>query len=188
MLHPVVLSGGSGTRLWPLSRQNQPKQFLALVGERSLYQETILRAAALDRVQAPVTVCSAEATMLVMPADHLIEDEAAFRHAVATALGLGGDGWLVAFGIEPDYAETGYGYILRGESLPGGDVGEGYRIERFVEKPDLATAEQYLADGRYAWNSGMFLFRAQRYLDELGRHAPAPLRGAARPPARVDTS
>ena len=100
---------------------------------------------------------------------------AAFRDAVAMALGLGGDGWLVAFGIEPDYAETGYGYILRGESLPGGDVGEGYRIERFVEKPDLATAEQYLADGRYAWNSGMFLFRAQRYLDELGRHAPAML-------------
>ncbi len=229
MLHPVVLSGGSGTRLWPLSRQNQPKQFLALVGERSLYQETILRAAALDGVQPPVTVCSEdrrfmvgeqlqaigvasggivlepvarntapaialaalhvlvadpEATMLVMPADHLIEDEAAFRQAVATALGLGNDDWLVAFGIKPDYAETGYGYILRGASLRAeflraGGAGEGgYRIERFVEKPDLATAEQYLADGRYAWNSGMFLFRARRYLDELGRHAPAILDAA----------
>ncbi len=221
MLHPVVLSGGSGTRLWPLSRQNQPKQFLALIGERSLYQETVLRAAALPGAQPPVTVCSEdhrfmageqlqaigvgsggivlepvarntapaialaalhvltsdpEATMLVLPADHLIEDEAAFRQSVTTALGLGDDGWLVAFGIEPDYAETGYGYILRGESLGNGEGG--YRIERFVEKPDLATAERYLAEGTYGWNSGMFLFRAQRYLDELGRHAPAILDAA----------
>ncbi|MGQ4582582.1 mannose-1-phosphate guanylyltransferase/mannose-6-phosphate isomerase [Lysobacter sp. F60174L2] len=213
MLHPVVLSGGSGTRLWPLSRQNQPKQFLALVGERSLYQETILRANALPGVQPPVTVCSddhrfmvgeqlqaidvgsggivlepmarntapaialaalhvlesdPEATMLVMPADHLIEDEAAFQAAVATARGLGSEDWLVAFGIKPDYAETGYGYILRGEALGEG----GYRIGRFVEKPDLATAEKYLAEGNYAWNSGMFLFGARKYLEELGRHAP----------------
>ena len=219
MLHPVVLSGGSGTRLWPLSRQNQPKQFLALVGERSLYQETILRANALPGVQPPVTVCSEDhrfmvgeqlqaigvasggivlepvarntapaialaalhvlasdpdATMLVMPADHLIEDETAFQAAVATALGLGGDDWLVAFGIKPDYAETGYGYILRGGALGEG----GYRIERFVEKPDLATAEQYLAEGSYAWNSGMFLFGARKYLDELGRHAPEILAAA----------
>ena len=219
MLHPVVLSGGSGTRLWPLSRQNQPKQFLALVGERSLYQETILRANALPGVQPPVTVCSddhrfmvgeqlqaigvasggivlepmarntapaialaalhvlesdPEATMLVMPADHLIEDEAAFQAAVATARALGSDDWLVAFGIKPDYAETGYGYILRGEALGEG----GYRIGRFVEKPDLATAEKYLAEGRYAWNSGMFLFSARKYLEELGRHAPAILAAA----------
>jgi mannose-1-phosphate guanylyltransferase/mannose-6-phosphate isomerase len=219
MLHPVVLSGGSGTRLWPLSRQNQPKQFLALVGDHSLFQETILRASKLPDVQPPVTVCSddhrfmvgeqlqaigvasggivlepvarntapaialaalhvlandADATMLVMPADHLIEDEAAFRDAVAKALQLGGEGWLVAFGIKPDYAETGYGYILRGAALDDA----GYRIERFVEKPDLATAERYLAEGTYAWNSGMFLFRAQRYLDELGLHAPRILDAA----------
>ncbi|MGV8941736.1 MAG: mannose-1-phosphate guanylyltransferase/mannose-6-phosphate isomerase [Lysobacter sp.] len=219
MLHPVVLSGGSGTRLWPLSRQNQPKQFLSLIGDRSLYQETILRANGLPDVQPPVTVCSQlhrfmvgeqlqaigvgsggivlepvarntapaialaalhvqatdpDATLLVMPADHLIEDEAAFRVAVANALDLAQLDWLVAFGITPDYAETGYGYILRGESLGDG----GFRIERFVEKPDLATAERYLAEGRYAWNSGMFLFRAQRYLDELGRHAPAILQAA----------
>jgi len=213
MLHPVVLSGGSGTRLWPLSRQNQPKQFLSLIGDHSLFQETLLRANALPDVQAPVTVCSDDhrfmvgeqlqaigvsnggillepmarntapaialaalhvlardpaATMLVMPADHLIENEAAFREAVATALRLAGDDWLVAFGIKPDYAETGYGYILRGDDLGAG----GYRIERFVEKPDLATAERYMAEGTYAWNSGMFLFKAQCYLDELARHAP----------------
>ncbi|MDQ3511575.1 MAG: mannose-1-phosphate guanylyltransferase/mannose-6-phosphate isomerase [Pseudomonadota bacterium] len=219
MLHPVVLSGGSGTRLWPLSRQNQPKQFLSLIGDHSLYQETILRASALPGAQPPVTVCSedhrfmvgeqlqaiglasggillepvprntapaialaalhvlardADATMLVLPADHLIEDVAAFRDAVASALRLGGEGWLVAFGIRPDYAETGYGYILSGEAL-GAD---GYRIARFVEKPDLATAEHYLADGSYAWNSGMFLFNAAAYLQELERHAPAILAAA----------
>jgi len=226
MLHPVVLSGGSGTRLWPLSRQNQPKQFLALIGERSLFQETILRAARLDAAQPPVTVCSAdhrfmvgeqlaavgvtsggillepvarntapaialaalhvaardpEATLLVLPADHLIEDEAAFRTAVAAALRLAGDGWLVTFGIRPDYAETGYGYILRGDALGDG----GFRVERFVEKPDLATAQEYVADGRYAWNSGMFLFRAASYLDELAQYAPQVLAAAHAAHARA---
>lgn len=216
MLHPVILSGGSGSRLWPLSRQNLPKQFLALVGERSLYQETVLRASRLPGAQAPVTVCSddhrfmvgeqlqgidipsggillepvarntapaialaalhlvaasPEAMMLVLPADHLIEDEAAFRDAVERALALGEAGWLVTFGIQPDYPETGYGYIARGEALGEG----GFKVARFVEKPDLATAEAYLADGGYAWNSGMFLFKAQRYLDELAAHAPAML-------------
>ncbi|GAB3098511.1 mannose-1-phosphate guanylyltransferase/mannose-6-phosphate isomerase [Lysobacter terrae] len=214
MLHPVVLSGGSGTRLWPLSRQNQPKQFLSLMGDRSLFQETVLRASRLPGVQAPVTVCSddhrfmvgeqlqgvgvvsggillepmarntapaialaarhvaaqdPDALMLVMPADHLIEDEVAFRDAVATARRLAEDGWLVTFGIRPDYAETGYGYILRGDELASG----GFRVSRFVEKPDLATAERYVAEGTYAWNSGMFLFRAGRYLEELERHSPA---------------
>ena len=214
MLHPVVLSGGSGTRLWPLSRQNQPKQFLSLVGDHSLFQETVLRASRLPQVQAPVTVCSddhrfmvgeqlqavgiasggillepmarntapaialaalhvaardPDGAMLVMPADHLIEDEAAFREAVAHARDLAEAGWLVTFGIKPDYAETGYGYILRGDAL----APAGFRVARFVEKPDLPTAERYLADGTYAWNSGMFLFQAGRYLEELAKHAPA---------------
>ena len=216
MLYPVVLSGGSGTRLWPLSRQNQPKQFLALMGDHSLFQETVLRVARLPQTRPPVTVCSEDhrfmvgeqlqavgvasggillepvarntapaiaiaamhvlaqdpdATMLVLPADHLIEDENAFREAVGTALKLGDAGQLVAFGIRPDYAETGYGYILRGEELVSG----GYRIDRFVEKPDLATAERYLAEGTYAWNSGMFLFQARRYLEELAEFSPAML-------------
>ncbi len=214
MLHPVILSGGSGSRLWPLSRQNLPKQFLSLIGDRSLFQETVLRANALTAAQPPVTVCSedhrfmvgeqlqavgvanggillepvarntapaialaalhlagrdADATMLVLPADHLIEDEAAFRDAVDAAATLAQQGWLVTFGIQPDYAEVGYGYIARGDAL----TARGYRVARFVEKPDLATAQGYVDDGGYAWNSGMFLFKAQRYLDELQRHAPA---------------
>ena len=213
MLHPVILSGGSGSRLWPLSRQNQPKQFLTLIGDRSLFQETVLRASRLDGAQAPVTVCSedhrfmvgeqlqeigipnggillepearntapaialaalhlqaldANAVMLVMPADHLIEDEAAFRAAVEQAAGVADDGWLVTFGIRPDYPETGYGYIRRGEAVTA-DV---YRVDRFVEKPDLSTAEGYVADGGFAWNSGMFMFRADRYLEELARLQP----------------
>src|SRR5688572_25618965 len=200
MLHPVILSGGSGSRLWPLSRQNQPKQFLALMGDRSLFQETVLRASRLPGMQPPVTVCSedhrfmvgeqlqevgianggillepiarntapaialaalhlirddVDATMLVMPADHLIEDESAFQNAVNSATELATNDWLVTFGIRPDYAETGYGYILRGAQLSS----NGYRIERFVEKPDLETAERYVAAGTYAWNSGMFMFR-----------------------------
>lgn len=219
MLHPVVLSGGSGTRLWPLSRQDRPKQFLALIGERSLYQESVLRAAGLPGVQAPITVCSeahrftvgeqlesigvesggillepaqrntapaialaalhavqgdADATLLVMPADHLIESESDFHKAVERAETLAAEGWLVAFGITPDYAETGYGYIRRGEALGEG----GFRIDRFVEKPDRDTAGEYVADGGYAWNSGMFLFRARNYLDELATHAPAIVEAA----------
>ena len=219
MLHPVILSGGSGSRLWPLSRQNQPKQFLTLVGERSLFQETLRRAAGLPDAQAPVTVCAEDhrfmvgeqlheiglqsggillepvarntapaiaiaalhlaardpdALMLVLPADHLIEDEAAFRAAVTRALALAEKGWLVTFGIEPDAPETGYGYIARGDALDDA----GYRVARFVEKPDLATAQAYVASGDYAWNSGMFLFSAQRFLEELATHAPAMLAAA----------
>lgn len=228
MLHPVVLSGGSGSRLWPLSRQNQPKQFLTLIGDHSLFQETILRASALPDAGAPVTVCAEdhrfmvgeqlqeigvangaiilepiarntapaialaalhlvaqepEATMLVLPADHLIEDVQAFREAVARASTLAAQDWLVTFGIEPDYPETGYGYIARGDALDGA----GYRVARFVEKPDLATAERYLAEGTYAWNSGMFLFKAQRYLDELTRLAPAIVDAARAAYAQAQT-
>jgi mannose-1-phosphate guanylyltransferase/mannose-6-phosphate isomerase len=115
-----------------------------------------------------VAASNLDALMLVLPADHLIDDEAAFREAVAQAIGLAEAGWLVTFGIRPDYAETGYGYILRGDPL--GDAG--FAVRRFVEKPDRPTADAYLADGGYSWNSGMFLFRASLYLAELERHAP----------------
>lgn len=214
MLHPVVLSGGSGTRLWPLSRQDRPKQFLALLGTRSLFQETVLRASRIHGAQPPIVVCSeahrftvgeqlqaldvgtptlllepaarntapaialaahaalareAGAVLLVMPADHLIDDEAAFRAAVACAGAQADAGWLVTFGIRPTHAETGYGYILRGDALDAGVD----RVARFVEKPDAATAREYLDGGQHAWNSGMFLMRADAYLAELARHAPA---------------
>lgn len=214
MLHPVILSGGSGSRLWPLSRQNQPKQFLALVGERSLFQETLRRASTLPDLDSTVVVCAEDhrfmvgeqlqelgvegagillepvarntapaialaalhladtdpdGLMLVLPADHLIENEAAFRAAVVDAISLAKDGWLVTFGITPDAPETGYGYIARGEAL----TDAGFRVARFVEKPDLETAQAYVADGGYAWNSGMFLFSARRYLEELQASAPA---------------
>ncbi|AXA84719.1 mannose-1-phosphate guanylyltransferase/mannose-6-phosphate isomerase [Lysobacter oculi] len=213
MLHPVILSGGSGSRLWPLSRHNQPKQFLTLMGDHSLYQETVLRAGRLESTAPAITVCSeehrfmvgeqlakigqesggillepiarntapaiavaahhvlatdADGVMLIMPADHLIQDESAFRAAVKRGLPLAEAGWLVTFGIEPNAPETGYGYIQSGEPLDGG-----FRIRQFVEKPDVERARAYLDEGGYAWNSGMFLFRADRYIAELERLAPA---------------
>ncbi|HEX7324024.1 MAG TPA: mannose-1-phosphate guanylyltransferase/mannose-6-phosphate isomerase, partial [Rhodanobacteraceae bacterium] len=212
MLNPVILSGGSGTRLWPLSRKNLPKQFLALAGDTTLFQQTVTRARGLDTA-APIVVCSEahrflvaeqlraldvtgaaillepvprntapaialaawhalskdpDATLLVLPADHLIRDTAAFGTAVAKAVPLATQGWLVTFGIQPDGPETGFGYIKRAEAIGEG----GFRVERFVEKPDAATARAYVAAGDYAWNSGMFLFSARRYLDALQQHAP----------------
>lgn len=219
MLHPVILSGGSGTRLWPLSRHNQPKQFLPLFGDHSLFQEAALRSARIAGARPPVVVCSddhrfmageqlqqcgiapgaillepcarntapaialaalhlmeqdADATMLVQPADHLVADQAAFAEAVARAEALAQEGWLVTFGITPDQPETGYGYIQQGEAVAEG----AFRVRRFVEKPDLATAETYLESGDFAWNSGIFLFRARDFLETLGRHAPEILAAA----------
>jgi mannose-1-phosphate guanylyltransferase/mannose-6-phosphate isomerase len=213
VLIPVILSGGAGTRLWPLSRELYPKQLLALLGPRTMLQQTALRVAGLDGA-APVVVCNeahrflvaeqlralkvkpraivlepfgrntapaialaalaaqrdagdADPLLLVLPADHVIRDTAAFQHAVRTALPAAEQGQLVTFGIVPGSPETGYGYIQRG--APQGAV---YGIARFVEKPDLARARQFLAAGDYYWNSGMFLFRAGRYLAELARLAP----------------
>jgi mannose-1-phosphate guanylyltransferase / mannose-6-phosphate isomerase len=216
MLIPLVLSGGSGTRLWPVSRKNLPKQFLPLVGNGTLFQQTIARTRQLPDVAAPIVVASEdhrflaadqlleagiedativleplarntapaialgalqalqrnpEALLLVLPADHLISDTVAFVAAVQRATPLAEQGWLVTFGIRPDRPDTGFGYIRRAESV--GDTG--YRVEQFVEKPDLATAESYLADGGYDWNSGMFLFKASRYLQELATQAPEML-------------
>ncbi len=212
MLVPVILSGGAGTRLWPLSRELYPKQLLPLVGEHTMLQDTVLRLAGLDAAPA-VVVCNEshrflvaeqlrvinappqaivlepagrntapaialaahaalaaagpEALLLVLPADHVIRDAAAFRKAVEVAIEAARAGNLVTFGVVPKSPETSYGYIRRGVA-----AGKAWRIERFVEKPLQARAEEFLASGEYYWNSGMFVFAARRYLDELQRLAP----------------
>ena len=213
MLIPVILSGGAGTRLWPLSRELYPKQLLALLGPRTMLQQTAQRVAGLD-CAAPVVVCNeahrflvaeqlralkltpkaivlepfgrntapaialaalaarrdaggVDPLLLVLPADHVIRDTAVFQQAVRTALPAAEQGQLVTFGIVPDRPETGYGYIQRGAAQ-----GNVFRIARFVEKPDLERARQFVAAQDYYWNSGMFLFRAGRYLEELERLAP----------------
>jgi mannose-1-phosphate guanylyltransferase/mannose-6-phosphate isomerase len=209
MLTPVVLSGGSGTRLWPLSRELYPKQLLPLVGERTMLQETLLRLEGLEAAR-PIVVCNEahrflvaeqlrqlnanpqaivlepagrntapaialaalraapDALLLVLPADHVIRDVPAFQAAVRVAVPAASTGKLVTFGVVPDGPETGYGYIK--QSAPAG-TGV-YSIDRFIEKPDAARAAAFLEEGGYYWNSGMFLFRADRYLEELQRHAP----------------
>ena len=213
MFFPVVMAGGSGSRLWPLSRQLNPKQFLLLADEQlSMLQATIKRLQGLDvglprlicneqhrflaaeqlrqlgmdganillepvgRNTAPAIALAAlqavaeagDALLLVLAADHLIQDVEAFHASIRTALPLAEAGKLVTFGIVPSHPETGYGYIERGASVSEG----GYAVNRFVEKPDLPTARDYLASGDYFWNSGMFLFRASRYLEELERFQP----------------
>jgi len=208
MLTPVILSGGSGTRLWPLSRELYPKQLLKLVGTHTMLQDTARRLDGLD-AGPPIVVCNEEHRflvaeqlrqlgtparaiilepvgrntapaialaalqaapddlLLILPADHVIRDTAAFRAAVTRALPAATAGRLVTFGVVPNAPETGYGYIRRGAS-----DGEAFRIAQFVEKPDAARAAQFVASGEYTWNSGMFLFRADRYLAELERLAP----------------
>jgi mannose-1-phosphate guanylyltransferase/mannose-6-phosphate isomerase len=214
-IYPVILSGGAGTRLWPLSRAVLPKQLLPIVADKTMLQDTALRVAGLPGLQAPLVVCGndhrfmvaeqlreagitplgillepvgrntapavaaaahflktidPEAVMLVLPADHVIENTEAFKDAVTRAASLVKDGGLATFGIVPQSPETGYGYIRRGAALA---AGEGcYQVERFVEKPDLATAQAFVADGGYYWNSGMFMFGAGRYLAELAKFAP----------------
>jgi len=212
-LVPVILSGGAGTRLWPMSRELMPKQLLALTGERTMLQETAARLAGFPGVCGPVVVCNEahrfvvaeqllemglkptaitleperrdtapaialaayaalaaageDALLLVLPADHTLADLEAFQSAVRLAMQAGEAGKLVAFGIVARTPETGYGYIRRG-------TGEGpvKPIARFVEKPDLARAREFVASGEYFWNSGMFVFGARRFLDELALHAP----------------
>lgn len=207
-IHPVILCGGSGTRLWPVSRKAKPKPFLPLVGDTTLFEQAVGRVAGDDRFAAPIVVAGAQHTdliesqlgnapgarlviepmgrntapaialaaallppdhvMLVCPSDHHIADEQAFRAAAVAAAELASNDWMVSFGIAPTHPETGYGYLHRGEGMPGG-----YRIAQFVEKPDLERAEAYLASGEYSWNGGIFAFRAGALLEELKAHRPA---------------
>lgn len=216
-LHPVILSGGSGTRLWPLSREQHPKQLLALVGEQTLLQQTATRLAsfsgALPLAAQPVVVCNEEyrfitaeqlraagfatrnivlepcgrntapaltlaaltvcgeegdGVLLVMPADHVIRDSEAFHRAIALALEAARGGAMVTFGVVPERAETGYGYIRA-----GADLGQGVReVAAFVEKPDAETAARYLASGEYLWNSGLFMVQASVWLKAIGHFNP----------------
>lgn len=206
-IQPVILCGGSGTRLWPISRKAVPKPFLPLVGEETLFRQAINRVDCDDRFAAPMVVAGADhadlimaqlgetpgarlviepaakntapaialaaallhedTIMLVCPSDHHIADKAAFRAAALAAAALARDGYLVSFGIVADRPETGYGYLQRGDPLAGG-----YTIRRFVEKPDLERAREYLASGDYSWNGGIFAFRAGQLMAELAAHRP----------------
>ena len=214
MLIPVILSGGAGTRLWPVSRKAHPKPFMRLADGQSLAASTVERALSVadqpvtltvtgrdyyfltrdlyqeaapeaehhfllepeGRNTAPAIAAAAlwvrdrygpEACLLVLPADHLVRDLAAFRQAVADAAQLAGDGWLVCLGVQPTHAETGFGYIRSGEDLAGG----GRQIEAFIEKPDADSARRYFESGDYLWNGGMFCFRADRILEALAEQA-----------------
>ena len=217
LIQPIVLSGGSGTRLWPLSREKYPKQLLPLIGEDSLLQATVRRVDGIagaelaapmvvsneeyrfviaeqlrlmgkpgsivlepvGRNTAPALTLAALASakdgrdpiMLVMPADHVMTDKAAFQHAIQAGAALAEQGAVVTFGITPDAPETGYGYIQAGDSYGAESAGSSSTarlIARFVEKPNAATAQAYLDDGSYLWNSGIFMMRASVWLQAIG--------------------
>ncbi len=220
-LIPIILSGGAGTRLWPLSWGNHPKQFLPLVSERTMIQETLLRLKGLE-LGAPVISCGEahrfmvaqqigeimgemdsrvkpendiqillepmakntapaiaaaccaamqqdpDAVVIVLPSDHVIADVDAFQKAVRAAALNAEQGYLVTFGIVPTFPATGYGYV----KAAGSEVDGAYTLEKFVEKPCLEKAQEYLASGEYAWNSGMFVFKAATFLEELKAYNP----------------
>ncbi len=209
---PIILSGGAGTRLWPLSWGDHPKQFLPLVSERTMIQETLLRLKGLE-IGSPIVSCGEghrfmvaqqigevsdvapcillepmakntapaiaaaccaamkqdkDAVVVVLPSDHVIADVQAFQSAVKAAAVNAEKGYLVTFGIVPTFPATGYGYV----KAAGSETDGAYTLEKFVEKPCLEKAQEYLASGEYAWNSGMFVFKASTFLDELKVHSP----------------
>ena len=207
MIYPIIMAGGSGTRLWPTSRSKYPKQFLNLAGSATMLQNTVTRLSGV-KSELPTVICNeenrffvaeqlreidqlgpiilepvgrntapaialaalnaeADDVLLVLAADHVITDEAAFSKAVESALPSAKDGYLVTFGIVPSEAHTGYGYIRRGN-----EAGNGFVVNSFVEKPTAEVAESYLNSGEYYWNSGMFMFKAGRYLEELEKFRP----------------
>jgi len=217
-LTPVIMAGGGGTRLWPLSRQHYPKQFLTLTGANSLLQDTLTRAV-VDTATAPIVICNedhrflvaeqmrqieiaperlvlepvgrntapaltiaaleaqhrhGDAVLAMMPADHIIPDLQRFQEALRRAAGLAADGFLVALGITPERAETGYGYIKVGAQIAGKQAN---LLDRFVEKPQQATAQEYLRAGDYVWNSGIFVMTASQWLKAIGECQPAILNG-----------
>jgi len=216
-IYPVILSGGAGSRLWPLSRSLFPKQLLPLAGDRSLIQDTVLRATGtgfhppliscntehrfliaeqmreagitpmgivlepIGRNTAPAAAIAAltvaekdpDGMLLLMPADHIVQNQSAFLEAIAAATAAAEQNHLVTFGITPDAPETGYGYIRRGAPLAG--LAKAFAVAQFAEKPDAATAAGYIASGDYCWNSGMFLFKASVFLAELKRLEPEML-------------
>ncbi|PQV49091.1 mannose-1-phosphate guanylyltransferase/mannose-6-phosphate isomerase [Paraburkholderia sp. BL21I4N1] len=214
-IHPVILCGGSGTRLWPMSRGGYPKQYLKLTGDNTLVQQTVLRLRGVADIAAPIVVTnneqrflvaeqlrqvdvaasaivlepasrntapaiaiaallalrdSPESLLLVLPSDHVIAGEAAFVKAASDAAQIAKDGFLVTFGITPTEPHTGYGYIRAGASLVDGS--QAFAVDSFVEKPDAETAQRFIAQGGYYWNSGMFMLKASTYMEELRRFEP----------------
>jgi len=210
---PVILSGGSGTRLWPLSRKQHPKQYLSLADDQTMLQATIQRLQGLENLAVPIVICNQEhrflvaeqlqqiniekptiilesegkntapaiavaahyiknGLMLILPADHIIQDTQAFHSVIKIAIKQAEQDRLTTFGIIPTEPNTGYGYIEKSSET----ADQAYKIKSFVEKPDLETAKQYLKNGNYLWNSGMFVFTAQNYLKELNKYNPQILK------------
>jgi mannose-1-phosphate guanylyltransferase / mannose-6-phosphate isomerase len=229
-VHPVILSGGSGSRLWPISRSMHPKQLQPLISKFSMIQETALRFVDGSLFPSPVVICNHEhrfiiaeqlreagippghqilepagrntapaaavaalclqasdpgAILLIVPADHAINDISAFLHAISAGARAAESGYLVTFGIQPDKPETGFGYLKKGDEIPdAGAASALFRVERFVEKPSLEVAEEYLRSGDYFWNSGIFMFRADQFLEILGRLRPDMLEACRQAVAR----